>query len=150
MRTTLFLRIASVLTFVHAVLHTIGGVFGKAAPGAMQTAVSAMQGNEFVAMGVTRTFWDFYMGFGLVVTVFLTVEAVVLWQLGSLAKTDALRLRPILATFLVSFLGMAVVSYRYFFAGPVIAEILIAVCLGLAIAGAKQGAAERVDRRAVA
>ena len=29
MKTTLFLRIASVLTLIHAVLHTIGGVFGK-------------------------------------------------------------------------------------------------------------------------
>ncbi len=90
------------------------------------------------------------MGFGLAVTVFMTVEAVVFWQLGSLAKTDALRLRPILAAFLVGFLGMAVVSYRYFFAGPVITEILIAVCLGLAIVTAKQPARDVVDRRAVA
>jgi hypothetical protein len=150
MRTTLFLRIASVLTFIHAALHTIGGMFGGVAPGAMQTAVSAMKGNEFVAMGVTRTFWDFYMGFGLAVSVFMTVEAVVFWQLGSLAKSDALRLRPILAAFLVGFLGMAVVSYRYFFAGPVITEVLIAVCLGLAIVTAKQPARDVVDRRAVA
>ncbi len=54
MRTTLYLRIAAVLTFIHAALHTIGGMFGGVAPGAMQTAVSAMKGNEFVAMGVTR------------------------------------------------------------------------------------------------
>jgi hypothetical protein len=150
MRTTLFLRIASVLTFIHAALHTIGGLFGGVSPGAMQTAVSAMKGNEFVAMGVTRTFWDFYLGFGFAVSVFMTVEAVVFWQLGSLARTDALRLRPILAAFLVGFVVMAVVSYRYFFAGPVITEILIAVCLGLAIVAAKQPARDVVDRRAVA
>jgi hypothetical protein len=29
----LFLRVAAVLTFLHAVLHTIGGVFGKVGPG---------------------------------------------------------------------------------------------------------------------
>jgi hypothetical protein len=150
MRSTLFLRIASVLTFIHAALHTIGGVFGGAAPGAQQTAVAAMKANEFVAMGVTRSYWDFYMGFGLAVSVFLTLEAVVFWQLGSLVKTDALRLRPVLATFLVGYLGVAVVSYRYFFAGPVITEILIALCLGLAIVAAKQRATDRVDRRAIA
>jgi hypothetical protein len=61
-----------------------------------------------------------------------------------------LRLRPVLATFLVGYLGVAVVSYRYFFAGPVITEILIALCLGLAIVAAKQGVTDRVDRRAVA
>ena len=86
----------------------------------------------------------------MLVSVFLTMEAVVFWQLGSLAKTDALRLRPVLATFLIGYLGAAVVSYRYFFAGPVITEILIALCLGLAIASAKQVAEAGVDRRAVA
>jgi hypothetical protein len=150
MRTVLFLRIASVLTFIHAVLHTIGGVFGKAAPGPQQMVVTAMQVNQFQVMGLTRTFWDFYMGLGLAGSVSMTVEAIVFWQLGSLAKTDALRLRPILATFLVGYLGIAVVSSRYFFAAPVITEILIALCLGLAIASAKQVAAAGVDRRAVA
>jgi hypothetical protein len=149
MRTVIFLRIASVLTFIHAALHTIGGVFGKAAPGPEQAVVTAMQVNQFQVMGVTRTFWDFYMGFGLGASVFLTVEAVVFWQLSSLAKTDALRLRPVIAAFLVGFLGMAVVSYRYFFAAPVITEILIALCLGLAIAFANQTATSGVGRRAV-
>jgi hypothetical protein len=72
------------------------------------------------------------MGLGLAVTIFLVVEAVVFWQLGSLAKTDSSRLRPIYATFLVGYLAMAVNSYQYFFARPVINEILIALCLGLA------------------
>jgi hypothetical protein len=142
MRPVIFLRIASVLTFLHAALHTIGGVFGGAAPGIQQATVAVMKANEFVAMGVTRSYWDFYRGMGLAVSVFLTVEAIVFWQLSSLAKTDALRLRPILGTFLVGYLGIAVVAYRYIFAGPVITEILIAVCLGLAIASVKQRAPE--------
>jgi hypothetical protein len=150
MRTVLFLRIASVLTLVHAALHTIGGVFGGAAPGVQQATVAVMKANEFAAMGATRSYWDFYMGLGLVVSVLLTLEGVVFWQLGSLAKTEALRLRPVLATFLVGYLGIAVVSYRYFFAGPVITEILIALCLGLAIASAKRVAVAGVDQRAVA
>jgi hypothetical protein len=148
MRTVLFLRIASVLTLIHGALHTIGGVFGKVAPGPQQAAVTAMQVNQFQVMGVTRTFWDFYMGFGLVVSVFLTMEAIALWQLGSLAKMDAVRLRPVLATFLVGYLCTAVVSYRYFFVAPVITEMLIALCLGLAIAFARQAAG--VGQRVVA
>jgi hypothetical protein len=62
MRPVIFLRIASVLTFIHAALHTIGGVFGGTAPGAQQVAVSAMKANEFVAMGVTRSYWNFTWG----------------------------------------------------------------------------------------
>ena len=150
MKPVIFLRIASVLTLIHAALHTIGGVFGGVAPGAQQIAVTAMKANEFSGMGVTRSYWDFHMGFGLAVSVFLAVEGVVFWQLGSLAKTDASRLRPILATFLVGYLGVAVISYRYFFAGPVITEILIALCLAVAIAGARHTATEGASSRAVA
>src|SRR6266566_4375527 len=148
MRTVLFLRIASVLTLIHAALHTIGGVFGGAAPGAQQATVAVMKANEFAVMGVMRSYWDFQMGLGLAVSVFLTMEAVVFWQLGALAKIDALRLRPVLAAFLVGYLCVAAVSYRYFFAAPVITEILIALCLGLAIASGRQAAG--VDRRVVA
>jgi hypothetical protein len=140
MRTVLFLRIASVLTLVHAVLHTIGGVFGGAAPGVQQATVAVMKANEFAVMGAMRSYWDFYRGLGLVVSVFLTMEAIVFWQLGSLAKADALRLRPVVATFLAGYLCAAVVSYRYFFVAPVITEILIALCLGVAMAFARQAA----------
>jgi hypothetical protein len=112
-----------------------------------QATVAVMKANEFAAMGAMRSYWDFHIGLGLAVSVFLTIEAVVFWQLGSLAKTDALRLRPVLATFLVGYLCAAVVSYRYFFAAPVITEILIALCLGMAISSARQTAG--VGQRAV-
>jgi hypothetical protein len=134
---SLFLRIAAVMTLIHAVLHTIGGVFGKAGPGPAAAAVLAMKMNQFPLMGHTRSFWDFYRGMGLSVTISLTAEAIVFWQLGSLAKMDARRLLPILVTFLVAYSVLAVNSYAYFFLGPVIAEILIAACLGLTIFTAK-------------
>ena len=148
MKAVLYLRIASVLTFIHAVLHTIGGVFGKPDPGVQQATVAVMKANEFPVMGAMRSYWDFHMGMGLAVSVFLTVEAIVFWQLSSLAKTEGLRLRPILVTFLFGYLALTAVSYRYFFAGPVITEILIAGCLGAAIAFARQAAGD--GRRAVA
>ena len=136
----LFLRIASVLTFIHAVLHTIGGVFGKVEPGPAAIAVEAMKVNQFLLMGHMRSFWDFYRGLGLGVTIALTAEAVLFWQLGSLAKKDVRRLRPILVTFAVAYSVFAVNSYTYFFLGPVIAEIAIVACLGLAIVTASSKA----------
>jgi hypothetical protein len=141
MKPALFLRIAAVLTLIHAVLHTIGGVFGNVGPGPATIAVEAMKVNQFLLMGHMRSFWDFYRGMGLAATISLTAEAVLFWQLGLLAKSDAERLRPILATFLIAYSVLAVNSYTYFFVGPVIAEILIAACLGLAILTAKSEAA---------
>src|SRR5439155_13955781 len=57
------------------------------------------------------------------------------------SQTDARRLRPILATFLVAYAALAVNSYAYFFLGRIIAEIFIAAYLGLAIVTAKSQAA---------
>ena len=45
MKTVLFLRIASVLTLIHAALHTIGGVFGAPDPGVQQATVAVMKAN---------------------------------------------------------------------------------------------------------
>jgi hypothetical protein len=137
MKPVLFLRIASVLTMIHSILHTVGGVFGNPAPGVGAATLAIMKANEFTFMGVTRNYSEFLRGMGLAVTIFLTVEAIVFWQLGSLAKTEAPRLRPILTWFLIAYLALAVNSYTYFFSGPVITELLIAACLGMAIVTAR-------------
>ena len=129
MKPVIYLRIASALTLLHAVLHTIGGVFGKPQPGPQQAAVTAMKLNQFPLMGAIRSFWGFYRGFGLGITIFLLAVAVVLWQLSSLARTDSHRLMGIYWTLAVAFLLMAANSYVYFFPPPVIAELLIAICL---------------------
>ncbi len=136
MRPTLFLRIASVLTLVHSAMHTIGGVFGKPLPGIAAITDAIMRANHFQVFGVTRTYWDFYRGLGLGITIFLTAEGLFFWLLGSLAKTYAAELRPVLSVFTLAHTFFAVNSYTYFFYGPVIGEILIAVCLLGAIATA--------------
>ena len=136
-KTVVFLRIAAVLTFIHAVLHTVGGVFGSVGPGPASVAAAAMKANQFLVIGHMRSYWNFYRGLGLTVTICLTAEAVLFWQLGSLAKTDGRRLRPILITFMIAYAVLAVNSNAYFFFGPVVAEILIAACLGVALFSAK-------------
>jgi hypothetical protein len=141
MKAVIYLRTASLLTLIHAVMHTIGAVFGKPEPGPQQIAVAAMKANQFPLMGATRSFWSFYMGMGLAVTIFLTIVAIVFWQLSSLAKTDACRLRPIFMTFLLAFLLLAVNSSIYFFSAPAIVELLIAICLAMAIFASRPGAA---------
>jgi len=140
----LFLRIASVSALVQAVLHTIGGVFGKPGPGAAQAAVLAMQSNSFMVVGHPRTYFDFYIGFGLAITIFLAIGAGVFWQLSSLAKNGTYRLRPIIATFLVGYLALVVDAQAYFFIGPVICDVLIALCLGLAIFTVRQSPASGI------
>jgi hypothetical protein len=125
----LFLRIASVLTLIHAVLHTVGGVFGSVPPGPALVAATAMKTNQFLSMGHMRSFWDFYRGMGLGVSIFLTFEAIAFWLLSSLARRKITGLRPILLTFAMAYAVFAVNSYVYFFLAPVVTELLIAACL---------------------
>lgn len=137
MKSATLLRIAAVLTLIHSTLHTIGGVFGKVSSGPAEQAVAAMKANEFVMMGSLHTYWNFYMGFGLGISIFLTMEAVVFWLLASHAQAEGARLRPIIIVFALGYLALGVNSFSFFFLAPVINELLIVLCLVLAILAAK-------------
>ena len=139
MKPVILLRIAAILTLIHAILHTIGGVFGKPAPG-VATMVAATMRTRFEVFGLTRSYSDFYMGLGLGISISLTVDAIVFWLLAGLAKANAPRIRPILAIFALGYLAIAVNSYLFFFAAPVVVEILISGCLVGAIVTARPDA----------
>ena len=133
MKVTLFLRIASVLTFIHCVLHTIGGVLSSPKHGAEEIAVvETMKAHTFNVMGSMRSYWDFNMGYGLFTTINLFIQAVLFWQLGTLAKSNAAGIKPILVLFSLGYMAMTVVAWRYFFIGPAITELIIAGCLAAA------------------
>ena len=138
MKPTLFLRIASVLTLIHGVGHTIGGVFGSPRNGTEEMAViDTMKAHSFNVMGSMRTYWDFFFGYGLILSILLIIEGVLFWQLATLAKTDATRIKPIVALFSLSFVGTAIIGWKYFFVAPAVMELLIAVCLATAFIGAR-------------
>lgn len=141
MRSVLYLRIASVLTFFHFAAHTIGGVLSGPHHGAEETVVlQAMKAHQFAVMGASRSYWDFYFGYGLFVSVNFLVQAVLFWQLASLARTNGALIRPIVALFFVCYAALAVVAWKYFFIAPLAVEVLIAVCLALAYASLRPAA----------
>jgi hypothetical protein len=130
---TLFLRIASALSLINCTLHTIGGVFGKPSHGVEEIAViETMKAHSFNMMGSTRAYWDFFFGYGLLTTVALLVQAILFWQLGTFAKTNAAFTRPIVALFFFNCIAVAILCWKYFFAGPAVTQLLIAACLGIA------------------
>jgi len=132
MKPSIWLRIASILTLIHAVLHTVGGMFGDPRNAEQAAARSIVQSHQFDAFGSTRSYWDFYFGFGLVTSVTLLLLAVLLWQLSSLVKTDPAKARPFIAMLFVAFIALAVISWAYFFAPPFVFELIIAACIGVA------------------
>ncbi len=138
MKPTLFLRVASVLALIFCVLHTVGGVFSKPAPGMQTFVVQTMKSNSFNVMGSMRTFWDFNLGYGLILSVVLFIHSLVFWQLSSLVKIDGARLRPLLAVLCLEFAAQSPIAGRYFFLGPAVTSALMAACLALAFFTARE------------
>jgi hypothetical protein len=136
MKPVIYLRVASILTLIHAVLHTVGGVFGKPVSGQAAMIAASMR-TRFEVFGVMRSYADFYRGMGLGITIALTMDAAVLWVLASMARSDSARLRPIMAVFCVGYIAITLNSLTFFFSGPVIAEILIVLSIGAAIVTAR-------------
>jgi hypothetical protein len=131
MKPSLPLRIASILTLLFAAGHTAGGL-SFWSPAGETEVLRAMRSFHFDAGGSSRTYLDFYLGFGFIVSVYLLLQAVALWQLASIAKSDALRVRPLIGSFLLASVASAVLSWRFIFVLPVVSSTVVAVCLGLA------------------
>ena len=134
----LFLRFASVLTLIFCALHTVGGVLFKPAPGVQTFVAQTMKSNSFNAMGSMRTFWDFNLRYGLILSVVLFIHSLVFWQLSALVKIDGALLRPLLALFCLEFAAQSPIAGRYFFLGAAITSAVIAACLAVAFFTARE------------
>ena len=132
MKASIFLRIASVITLLYFAGHTSGAPWTPDDGSGSLAVIEAMKGHSFDVMGSARTYWDFYFGFGLIGSLFPLLVAVVLWQLSSMAKTDALRVRPIIASIFFAFIVNMVLAWKYFFIIPLVMSVAISVCLVLA------------------
>jgi hypothetical protein len=132
MKTSLLLRVAAIVTLLFFAGHTAAIPWTPAVGPAEMPVITAMKGPSFDVMGSSRTYWDFYFGFGVTISLLLLLTAVVLWQLATLAKTEAARLRPIIAAFLIAFAVNAVLALKYFFVIPLVMSVVIAILLALA------------------
>lgn len=128
MKASVLYRIASVLLVLFAVGHTIG--FRQTDPKwGVDTVLGSMRSIRFDVQGFSRTYWDFFVGFGLFVGVFLLFAAVLAWQLGGLPTATLAFMRGTAWAFALCFAAITVLSWRYFFIPPIVFSILITVCL---------------------
>src|SRR5260370_8637436 len=83
MKASLLYRIASVLLILFALGHTLG--FQRIDPRwGVDSIIGTLRSTHFDVQGLNRTYWDFYTGFGLFVTVLLVFVALLSWQLEGL------------------------------------------------------------------
>jgi len=131
MSPALLYRIASVLLVLFAAGHTLG--FRRVDPRwGLDATIGALKATQFQVQGFTRSYWGFYTGFGLFVTVLLVFTGILAWQLGGLPKDTLRSLRVVTWALALSFVAVTFLSWRYFFIAPLVFSGVVAACLLLA------------------
>ncbi len=134
MKPWILMRVAAALELVFAFGHCAGGVPRQAIRGPQEQAIfDAMRNFRFDVMGTMRSHWDFYQGFGLSISVNMVIFAVLMWQLGDLTRTNSEGARPLVMALLVGEVLNGLLSWKYFFAGPIVFSVLVTLCLAAAL-----------------
>lgn len=131
MSASLLYRIASVLLVLFGLGHQVG--FRQIDPRwGVDSTIAALKATPFRVQGMTRTYWDFFSGFGFFVTVLLFFAAILAFQLGGLPKETLRSLRLVTWTFALAFVAITLLTWRYFFIAPLVFSSLVTLCLVLA------------------
>jgi len=132
MNATLPYRIASVLLILFAAGHTVGFLRFKPPTPEAVAVRDAMSNVRFPVGGSQFTYRDFYVGFGLFVTVYLLFSAFLAWHLGNVARANPQAIGALGWAFFVVQVAILALSWIYFFTAPVVFSALVAACLGWA------------------
>lgn len=131
MKATVFYRIAAVVLILFAAGHSMG--FRKVDPRwGVDGIVNSMQTVQFSVHGVQRTYWDFYVGFGLFVSVLLVFAAFVCWQFARLNPVTLRGMSLLTWSLAACFAANTYLCWRYFFTAPLVFSIVLTVLLSLA------------------
>lgn len=128
LKASTFYRIAAVLLLLFTVGHTIG--FRQSDPKwGIDSLLASMHSIHFEALGFNRTYWDFFVGAGLQVSVLLLFATILAWQLGRLPANTLALMQGTAWAFALCFAAITIVSWRYLFTIPIVFSFLITVCL---------------------
>ena len=126
-------RVSAVILLLFAAGHQFG--FRRADPKwNADTALGAMRGVHFPVQGFQRSYWDFFSGFGFFVTALLLFSAYFAWYVGGLPPETRRMLTPVLWAFAITYVVIAILTWRYFFMAPGIFSTIVALLLVAAAA----------------
>jgi hypothetical protein len=136
MTTTLWLRISSIISLLFAIGHTLGGL-KYWSPMGDNPVLQAMRTVRFNALGVNRSYLDFYLGFGYSISVSQVMLTVLLWQFSTLAQTDSRRVRPMIIVVALAIAVGGLVAWRFIFPVPALFSLALVATLIMAFAVAR-------------
>ena len=119
-------RIAAYLLLFFVAGHTGGGMLAQKSMGPESDAVfEAMKRVHFTFNGSDSTWYGFWFGFGLTVSLFLLLSVVIAWQLDKVEPSAWPAVSVIAWAFTLCYAGVAALSFKYFFVGPGTFSVLV-------------------------
>jgi hypothetical protein len=119
-------RLATCLLALFFLGHTGGGMLAQKSLGPASDAVFAqMKTTHFIFNGADCTWYGFWFGFGLTVSIFLAFSAVALWQLDKVEAQAWPQVAGLAWALAVAHALNAALAFKYFFLGPTLFGVLI-------------------------
>jgi hypothetical protein len=125
-----------VIALLFAAGHSLGGL-KQWSPMGENDVLKAMRETRFATMGVSRSYLDFYMGFGQSLAVLELMVAVLLWQLARTVQVDAAAVRPMIATIALATLINGAIAWRFIFPLPAVFSLVLFASLAVAFFAAR-------------
>jgi hypothetical protein len=132
MRARIFLRVASILTLIFGLGHTLGFPWVGTATPELLAKLAEIRAMTTVTQGFARSYWDFHVGFGLYISLMFLAMAILFWRAGALSATEPKLARTIAAVFCGVFVADIALNFMYFFWLP----IAFAAAIGASLAAA--------------
>ena len=140
MTTTFMLRVASAISALFAIGHSLGGL-QHWSPFADNLVLHAMTAVHFHVMGVNRSYLQLYDGLGWTISVFMAMQTVLLWQLAALARTNSGQARAMIVPIALAALANGIIAWRLILPVPALFSAVLLAALVLAWFAERRAAA---------
>jgi len=127
-----WLRIAAGVSLLFAVGHTFGSL-KYWSPMGDNPVLQTMRDTHFQVMGVSRSYFDFYMAFGYCLSVAGFMQSILLWQLADLLPGAPGRVRPMIAVIAAAVAVSGIISWLLILPVPAYFSLALLVPLLLAL-----------------
>ncbi len=133
MKPWIWYRALAVILALFTLGHTLGTRHAVTTAPEEAAVIAGMQGYRVPVMGFLRTYWEFYRGFSISISVLLATLMVIAWQLATLSRRNPREALPLGVTVLLACVGQGIVSFIYFFTAPMVMSVAAVVCAGMGV-----------------
>jgi D-alanyl-lipoteichoic acid acyltransferase DltB (MBOAT superfamily) len=134
MKSWIWFRALAIVLGFFTLGHTVGTMHPITNAPEEAAVISTMQQHRVPVMGFLRSYWEFYRGFSLSISVLLAALTVFAWQLGTLSRRNPREALPPAFTMLIACVANAIVTFSYFFTAPMVLSTIALICAAVGVA----------------